>query len=389
MHGRIAVMPVLTARDLAGGRRAAHPSILDVGKPVFLHSGSVAIRGALLHAALVPGDEVLVPAFNCPSMVTPVQEIGASPVFYGINEDLSIDAQKLAAAMTRRTKAALVPHLFGVLQNSAILRGFCDEAGIVLIEDCAHAFFGRNGAAALGAQGHYAIASPRKFLPLAEGGVLTSSTRDLRGLEVMPTTLSRTLRVSFDMVDLAVTHGRLSWAAPAVRGVKRLARRRAVGLEESASMPNVPTPTLRREVQAASGVTRLMIEHTATRSAIQRRRANFVRLLQGVRQLRGMKALDSYGDRLEQAVPYMLPILLSRPEEQFPRLKESGIPIWRWEYSRMGLCAVTDRYARALIQIPCHQSLSEAEVARLLLALSSVGGAGPAETLERVRSHDR
>jgi dTDP-4-amino-4,6-dideoxygalactose transaminase len=172
----IPVLPVLTGRTLLGGAPSSLPSLAQLGRPALVVSGEAAIYGALLSGAVGPADEVLVPAFHCPSMVNPIRQRGATPVYYGINEDLTLNEPDIESRLTRRTRALIAPHLFGRVQRLAHLRELCDAARIILIEDCAHAFFGTIGEVPIGSTGHFAIASPRKFFPLAEGGLLTSAS---------------------------------------------------------------------------------------------------------------------------------------------------------------------------------------------------------------------
>ena len=46
----------------------------------------------------------------------------------------------------------------------------------------------------------------------------------------------------------------------------------------------------------------------------------------------------------------------------FDKLKMAGVPIWRWEDSALGHCTVTDEYAFSLLQLPCHQELTDQEI---------------------------
>jgi len=72
-------------------------------------------------------------------------------------------------------------------------------------------------------------------------------------------------------------------------------------------------------------------------------------------------------------VPYMMPVILRHPEQQFGVLKSQGLPMWRWEHSMIGSCAVADRYAQALIQLPCHQALSSAERDQMVAIIAADG----------------
>jgi hypothetical protein len=63
--------------------------------------------------------------------------------------------------------------------------------------------------------------------------------------------------------------------------------------------------------------------------------------------------------------PYVLPLLLARPARDFAELKNRGVPMLRWEHAIRGRCQVTDTYAESLVQLPCHESLTSAEIQRL------------------------
>jgi dTDP-4-amino-4,6-dideoxygalactose transaminase len=118
-----------------------------------------------------------------------------------------------------------------------------------------------------------------------------------------------------------------------------------------------------------------MLRHFMTQDLVERRRTNFRRLHETLRDVRGLQPMVAESGQSASLVPYMVPVLLSRPSAQLPRLRATGIPVWRWEYSQRGHCKVTDWYAEALIQIPCHQSLGAEELIRIIDALKSVGDA--------------
>jgi dTDP-4-amino-4,6-dideoxygalactose transaminase len=370
MPSAISVLPVLTGRALLGGPPCLLPSVAALGVPSWVASGEVAIRGALLLAGIGAGDEVLVPAFNCPSMVAPIRALGATPVFYGIHEDLSLNRADLDARLTRSTRAIIAPHLFGRIQRLAELRALCDSARITLIEDCAHAFFGTIGGVAIGSQGHFAIASPRKFFPLAEGGLLIGTSPADLGARLRDAPLTRSVRVMFDAVDLAVRSARLPALRPLVACVKALRSRSrrvepsAAELDASRAAPADSAGASR--IAAAAAVTRWMIRRTATAAEMQLRERNFRQLREALAPVRGVRVLDTAANDVAGTVPYMLPVVLSAPAAQFAQLKAMGTPMWRWEYSQTGICKTTDWLAQAMIQLPCHQAMGDADLALLV-----------------------
>ena len=114
---RVPVLPLLSWGSFltrTSGRSAVGaPSVFDSGEPVRTTSGAAAIALALKHAGIETGDQVLVPAFHCPSMIEPVRAVDAAPVFYRIRDDTSVDLEDIEAKLTASSRALLVAHYFG------------------------------------------------------------------------------------------------------------------------------------------------------------------------------------------------------------------------------------------------------------------------------------
>lgn len=368
------MLPVLRAADCIPAHAGVERCVLDVGSPLLVARGAVAILLALRHAGIGSGAEVLVPAYHCPSMVAPVRAAGAEAVPYAINEDLSADTASLERLITSRTRALLVAHLLGRVADLSGIKALCEARGIVLIEDCAHTFFGATAAGPVGSIGHYAVASPRKFFPIAEGGLLTSASRDLRELSVPAPTWSRSMQAALRMVDTAVAYGRLRAFAPMLGVAKHLraALRGKPGEQVPSSVqgddadPYNIELDVRQSVGLAGGAGRYLFNI----GLIEARRRNFERLAAGIHGAAAARVLDL--PSVHTFVPYVVPVLLADPQRHFAQLKQLGVPMWRWEYSPRGVCEVTDRYSQSLVQLPCHQSLRPQELERIIDAVRSL-----------------
>jgi perosamine synthetase len=99
-----------------------------------------ALHLALLALGVGPGDEVIVPDVTWIASVAPVNYVGATPVFVDMDEQSwCVSTASFTAAITPRTKAAIVVDLYGSMPDLTELERITKQAGIQLIEDAAEA----------------------------------------------------------------------------------------------------------------------------------------------------------------------------------------------------------------------------------------------------------
>jgi perosamine synthetase len=141
-------------------------------------------RYALFHGlrllGIRPGEEVLVPAFHCSTLIESVLRTGVEIKFYNVKPTLLIDLEDLRQRVGGRTTAVVIVHFFGVVQPMERIRGLCAEYGLYLVEDCAHVLRGHCGTQELGSYGDISVFSWRKFFPITNGGAL-AMPRNLPG----------------------------------------------------------------------------------------------------------------------------------------------------------------------------------------------------------------
>ena len=135
--------------------------------------------GALEMSALLldvgPGDEVIVPSFTFTSSANAFVLLGARPVFVDSRPDtLNLDASKLDALVTARTRAVVVMHYAGVGCEMDAVTELARRRGIAVVEDNAHGLMGSLDGKALGSFGVMSTVSfhETKNLACGEGGAL-------------------------------------------------------------------------------------------------------------------------------------------------------------------------------------------------------------------------
>lgn len=144
-------------------------------------SGRTAIALALAAARIRDGDDVVVPTFCCESILHPVFAVGARPVFADVGHDLMLTAATVDAACTPRTRAVIVPHMFGNPAPVIEIAALAGLRGLMLIDDAAQALGGALNGQPLGTFGHAGIVSfgNGKICFGIGGGALVSHDADL------------------------------------------------------------------------------------------------------------------------------------------------------------------------------------------------------------------
>jgi perosamine synthetase len=103
---------------------------------VAVQSGTAALHMALYELGIKEGDEVIVPALTFVATVNPVVYVGATPVFVDIDcRTWNIDPQEIEKAITPKTRAIIVVHLYGNPCNMAAIMAIALKHGLMVIED--------------------------------------------------------------------------------------------------------------------------------------------------------------------------------------------------------------------------------------------------------------
>jgi dTDP-4-amino-4,6-dideoxygalactose transaminase len=113
-------------------------ALLGVPHAVACNSGTDALHLALRAAGIGPGDEVVTPAFTFIATAEAIACVHARPAFADVDPaSFNMTAATLEKALTPRTRAVIVVHLFGQCAEMPPIVELCRQRGLVLIEDCA------------------------------------------------------------------------------------------------------------------------------------------------------------------------------------------------------------------------------------------------------------
>jgi len=134
-------------------------------------SGTAAVFLALKGLGIGPGDEVIFPSYVCTAPWHAVSQAGAAPVLVDIHpETYHPSPGAVTRAITSKTKAVIVPHLFGLPADLSEL----EKSGIPIIEDCAQTLGASMGGRPVGSVGALTVCSfyATKLITTGEGGMV-------------------------------------------------------------------------------------------------------------------------------------------------------------------------------------------------------------------------
>lgn len=320
------------------------------GRPtVAVNSGTSGQHLGLLAAGVGPGDEVIVPSFTFAATGNSVALTGATPVFADIEPDyFTLDPEAVRAAITPRTKGIMPVHLYGhpflVDQIEAIAR----EYGLAIYEDAAQAHGASWNGRHVGTFGEFAMFSlyPTKNMTSGEGGMVSCKSSEI------------------------------------ARKVRLL---RNQGMEKQYENEVVGFNARMTDIHAAIG----RVQLTKVDGWTAQRQSNAAALNEGLRGLAGVQVPKVSESAVHVYHQYTVRLDAAERDRIQVALKDehgvgSGIyyPIPNHRLPSLARFAPslelpeTERAAREVLSLPVHPSLSDADLDRIVSAVTTVLSAG-------------
>jgi dTDP-4-amino-4,6-dideoxygalactose transaminase len=330
-------------------------------------SGTAALHLAVAAVNPEPGDEIITTPISDMGTVIPILMQNAVPVFADVDPVTGIlDPAAVEAAITPRTRAVMVVHLFGRPAPVRELRELCDARGLVLIEDCAQSYLAPVGDTVVGRIGHIGCFSLQqtKHITAGDGGlVVTDDAALARRMRLFADkgwprdTDERTylfLSLNYRMTELAaaVTRAQL----PRLRGV--VDDRRAAAARTSAALADLAGVTVPPDPGDHVYWLYPLILDPAVAGDMHEWAAALA-----------AEGVPANGGYLTGPL-YAAPVLRDRVT-----YGESGYPIGAVEYPP-GLCPTAEELiARRLLVLPWNENYTEADTDDIVAAVRKVHAA--------------
>lgn len=321
---------------------------------VAVNSGTSAQHLATLASGVGPDREaeVIVPSFTFAATANSVAAAGARPVFADIDPvTFTLDPASVEAAVTERTVAIEVVHLYGLPANMPAIMEIAQRHGLAVWEDAAQAHAAAIGSKAVGTFGQWGSFSfyPTKNMTSLEGGMVTTTdpevarkVRLLRNQGMERQYANELVGFNNRMTDVAAAVGRVQLGRLAGWTAQRQAN--AAALDDGLSrLPGVVTPAV------PQGYTHVYHQYTIRFEGAS-----------GAERTRMQTALR---DEWQVGTGVYYPIPNHRLESLAHFAPDLELP-------------GTEKAARECLSLPVHPSLSQADLERVVEAVEAVVSAG-------------
>ena len=237
---------LLTQGKYVSALEAKAASFIGVNHAVAVSSGTAALHLSLLSLGIGHGCEVIIPSYVCTALLNAVNYVRAKPVLVDIDPaTYNITIEGIKEAITKRTRAIIVPHMFGLPADIDSIVSL----GIPVIEDCAHSVGAKFRGRYTGSFGPLSIFSfyATKMLGAGEGGMVLSNDRNLietvRDLREYDEKETYAIRYNYKLTDIqaALCEGLLKNLPSFIEKRKEIAGIYDNGLNDvGARVPAVP-----------------------------------------------------------------------------------------------------------------------------------------------------
>lgn len=327
------------------GERASVGDVAQFPGVISTFMGRDALTLAVAYLNLTADDTVVLPVYTCPDVLRSFLR-KCHVVFYDIGRDLTIDPDRVRAALhgNDRVKIVLITNYFGFLQPYRNeIQEVCAQREICLIEDCAHSLLTQGS----GETGDLAVYSFRKILPVRDGGGLV---------------VNRELRQPVPRYHCRFCSDVLSFLAFAKGMLPIHTQKFSRAQVASYSTGILPLPAKDDRILPLSSFAHRSIGNISLAEVTEKRRADF----QFWQELTvGNSSLVPMFAALPQGVcPFGFALRTKQRDSLEARARANGIHLrvhWRLEPSLARECSISHELSKEMVTLPLYPELKPRE----------------------------
>ena len=144
---------------------------------ISVSSGTAGLHLTMLAAGIKEGDEVITSPFSFVASANSILYVGATPVFVDVEAASgNMDTSRIEAAITEKTKAILVVHIFGQTCDMDAIMDIAKRHNLIVIEDACESVLASYKGKNAGTFGQSAVFAfyPNKQMTTGEGGMIVT-----------------------------------------------------------------------------------------------------------------------------------------------------------------------------------------------------------------------
>ena len=271
-------------------------------RKIYTNNGRTATVYAFLHGMKLPADaEVLVPEYNCVSIINALESVPIKFSFYKIKKGLIIDTDSLKQTISDKTKVIYIIHYFGIPQPSEVVKEIlkiAKEKNLYIVEDLTQTLFskedGRIGF------GDYLVSSMRKWYPMTDGGIIAAKNNV--PFEIVP------LKDAYDeavFTQMYLSLARMYYREGIVEDIDAY-----IKLEKKANSARYKDFSPRYMTWLSTEI----LNKSNQEEIIRTRRQNYLYLYEHLKEITGISILENASDKDGKYVPFGFIVIIEDRE---------------------------------------------------------------------------
>lgn len=356
-----------------------------VSYAVSFNSGRASLFAILSCLGIEKGDEVILQAFTCIVVPNAIVALKAKPVYADITEALTLDSKDIEKKITKKTKAIIAQHTFGIPSNMTAIVKIAKKHNIALIEDCAHTVGGEYKAKKLGVYGmasFFSFGREKAFSSVFGGMAITNNQefgKKLRLFQKNQETPSFfwTMQQIFHPIAFSII---LPFYNIGIIGKALLV------VLQKMQLLSLPVSQGEKQGIFIRKNIKKMPNALACIALFQLRR---IKEYNTMREKIGKLYISNLGQLpvvmpYKEVIPYLrFPILVAKPNDVLQFFRQKGIYLGRW-YSeivdpkgtnyekinyQMGSCPNAELFAKKIINLPAYPTMKVTDAEKVIVAL--------------------